>query len=125
MNRLANQDGLNLIKVEKEELLKKLIDNRTKHVAEYESAVDGFKTSRIEELQRHLDRAIAGEPVRNNISFDEPACHTDDYDTVIEMLQMSVDEEIYITMSEFKQYVQDKWNWSNSFSVTNSKYLSS
>ena len=123
MDRMANKDGLNLIKVEKQELLEKLVDNRTKHVSEYEQAVDGFRQSVIDELTEYLDRAKSGKGVRTTITFDEPRCHEDDYSTVIEMLEMSVDEEIYITMSEFRQYVQDKWHWKDSFSTTNMKYI--
>lgn len=123
MDRMANKDGLNLIKVQKLDLLKKLIDNRNKHLLEYDEAVAGFKKSVIEELQSYLDRAIKGKSVRTTITFDEPRCHEDEYSTVIEMLEMSVDEEIYITMNEFRQYVQDKWHWKESFSVTNMKYI--
>ncbi|NIU00294.1 MAG: hypothetical protein GWN01_04965 [Nitrosopumilaceae archaeon] len=119
-----NDKGLNLIKVQKNELLEKLLANRTNHVEEYEKAVEGYREAVIEELQGYLDDAIEGRRVKTHIIFDEPSCHKKDYDTVIEMLQMSVDDEICITMNEFRQYVQDQWNWKESFSMTNSKYLS-
>lgn len=123
MDRLANQDGLNLIKVQKAELLQKLLDNREAHVAEYNEALEGFKKERIRELEKFLVNAIEEKEVPQSITFDVPKSHESDYTTVIEMLEMSVDEEIYITMQEFRQYVQDKWSWKGAFSLTNSKYI--
>ena len=122
-DRGVGQEGMNIIKVKKDELLRKLIDNRDKHVSEYEDAVKGFKQSVIDELAEYLNRATAGENITTKIVFDEPSCHEEDYDTVIEMLQMTVENEIYISMGEFRKYVQDKWNWKDGFSLTNSKYI--
>ena len=123
MDRMAGKDGLNLIKVKKDVLMQKLLDNKKSHVQEYKKAVEGFKQSVVDELQRYLDRAIEGKRIKTYIQFDEPECHDADYDTVIEMLEMSVDEEVYLTTPQFKHYVQDQWTWKEGFSLTNSKYI--
>lgn len=123
MDRLANKDGLNLIKVEKAVLLDKLIANRDAHVVEYNEAVAGFRLSVITELEDYLSIARTGNKIRTSIKFDEPVCHEDDYNTIIEMLEMSIEDELYITMTEFKQYVQDNWHWKQNFEITSMKYV--
>ena len=123
MDRMANQTGLSLIKVDKKTLLDKLKLNRDNHVSEYDNAVEGYKQSVVDELTRWLEKARTGKKVITRIIFDEPACHEEDYDTVIQMLEMSVDDTVYVTMTEFKQYVEDKWGWKEAFSMTNAKYM--
>ena len=124
MDRMANQAGLALVKVKKEVLLAKLKENLTSHVDEYNTALEGFHVSVVDELKLLLKKAKAGDKIKRNIQFDEPSCHEEDYKTVIEMLEMSVDDEVYLTSSEFKQYVQDQWHWKEGFSMTNMKYIS-
>lgn len=122
MNRLANQSGLDLIKVNKVTLLDALVRNKEDHVKEYQEAMEGFRSKRVATLAKHLKAAEAGEKVPNSISFSVPACHEDDYTTVIKMLEMSVDKEVFVTMHEFQQYVEDKWSWKQNFDVTNAMY---
>jgi len=122
MERMANQQGLSLIKVKKEELVNTLKENRLKHIKDFEEAKVAFQEDVVKELKTILRNAKNGK-IKTSIHFDEPSQHTDDYDTVIEMLEMSVDDEVYLTRNEFKQYVRDEWNWKDSFIATNSFYL--
>jgi hypothetical protein len=48
---------------------------------------------------------------------------TKDYDRVIRMLEMTVDEIITIGAVEFQQYVMDDWTWKEQFTASNSAYL--
>ena len=48
---------------------------------------------------------------------------TKEYDQVIDMLDMSVDSEIELTHSEFRQYVRDEWGWSEMFNTTAVNYV--
>ena len=54
----------------------------------------------------------------------EPHDHTDDYDTVIAMLEMCVDEVVEIDMQEFDNYVRDNWQWKANWSASNALYSS-
>lgn len=102
--------------------MSKLKDNRSNHLSEYKKAYSGYLISTVEELESLLFRAKNGD-IQSRISFDEPKSHEDDYDTAIEMLEMSVDDELYITKEQFKCFVQDKWSWKGQFDLTNIKYL--
>ena len=121
----SNGGGLDMVKVNKETLLAALRENLKEHIAEFEEAMEGFKAQRIKDLQKYLREAKKEEGnVPNHISFSEPESHEDDYTTVISMLEMSVDEEVHVTMHEFQKYVEDNWSWKKTFEVTNALYKS-
>jgi hypothetical protein len=62
--------------------------------------------------------------LKNNFFLDieKPESHLDAYDTVIEMLEMSISNEVVLDARAFKQYVKDEWDWANSFANTTVKY---
>jgi len=113
------------VKVKKQDLLGKVKVNREKHISEYEEAVVGYKAAAIQEIERgmnKLKRQVSelreGEVVRlAAVSFNlqVPENHARDYDQVIEMLTMSVDEELSIRSDEFACYVMDNWEWKDDF----------
>lgn len=64
--------------------------------------------------------------VRTKTELLVPEDHTDEYDQLLEMLAMSVDDEVELTAQEFAQYVRDDWSWKHQFTRTmrrNSTYL--
>ena len=112
------------VKVNKTELLTILKTNRQKHQEIYIKAFDGYRKEVIRHLQFALDQASAGEKIITQISLIAPQDHTAEYDRVIGMLKMSVDEKIEIDNTEYRQYVLDEWDWSKHFSTTSSSYSS-
>lgn len=52
-----------------------------------------------------------------------PTSHLDEYDEVIAMMEMSVDETISLDSSAFQQYVLDNWTWKKNFIGSVTKYL--
>jgi len=76
----------------------------------------------IEELDRMLADAKAGRPIARSINLVEPADHTEDYDRVLAMLEMSVDDTVILGAEEFSQYVLDRWTWSRFAISTNKSY---
>ena len=123
MDRMANKEGMNLIKVNKSELLAKLKVNRDEHKDTFREAWIGYREDVIKELKQHLKAVKAGADIESLISFDTPESHINDYETIIEMLTMSVDDEVYLTRSEFKQYIRDEWSWKNTFVMNSAKYI--
>ena len=120
------------VKVKRDELLAKVRVNREKHVAEYDEAVAGYKQAAakaidraMEKLKRQVADLEAGEVLQlAAVQFDlaVPQNHSMDYDQVIAMLEMSVDEELEIQSDEFACYVMDDWGWKEAFLLTNSRY---
>lgn len=87
------------VKVKREDLLKKVKENRVIHIKEYREAVEGYKSAAIAELakgimqlKKQVDDLETGEMIRlATVSFNlaVPQDHTKDYDQVIAMLEMS------------------------------------
>lgn len=120
------------VKVKRHDLLVKIKANREKHVADYKEACNGFidaATDEIDKIQKDLKsqsgRLFAGKifnPVALEVSTEMPVSHQGDYDQVIAMIEMSVDDEIMIRSDEFACYVLDKWAWKQSFGESVLRY---
>jgi len=104
------------------ELLKKIKHNRGAHHDLFLKAQVGYRKEVIEELDKMLEDARNGKNIRRTISLPEPIDHTKDYDMIIAMLEMSVDEKIMIDNNQFNQYVLDDWAWKQLATATNVRY---
>lgn len=102
------------ITVDKEELLSKLKENRSKHIAEYNEAKEGFHEAYMEKIDDLIKRANDGDyDFRVNIT--KPESHEREYNTIIKMLEMSIEDKIELDESSFKNLVLDEWDWSQAF----------
>jgi hypothetical protein len=120
------------VKVRRSELLEKVTANRQKHIEEYDEAVAGYKAAALAAIERGVTKLRqqvtdleAGEVLRLvAVSFDlaVPENHAKDYDQVIAMLEMSVDEELSIRSDEFACYVMDDWDWKDHFTDVSNIY---
>lgn len=86
-------------------------------------AQEGYREEVVAELDRMLSDARNGKPIKRAIALPEPIDHTRDYDRVIAMLEMSVDEDIELMSHEFDQYVLDNWQWKELAFLTNTQYV--
>jgi hypothetical protein len=113
---------MNKVTVKREALLDTIRSNRDAHRAEFLRAQDGFRARAIEELDRRLADARAGRRIALLIQLPEPQDHTVDYDRVIRMLEMSINQEIELTAQEFDQFVMDNWSWAQMSKMINASY---
>jgi hypothetical protein len=90
---------MNTVKVKREELLTKVRTNREAHQSLFLKAQEGYRKLVIEELDKMLADAKAGLPIRRSVTLTEPSNHTKDYDRVITMLEMSVEDTMLIYSS--------------------------
>ena len=122
------------IKVNKGELIATVLANRGTHIAEYNSACEGYKAAairRIEEvasdIKAQVERLRQGEmlqvaSVRFNLTC--PVTHEKDYDQLIKELEMSVDQIIELSSEDFGRFVMDDWEWKETWKASNAMYLS-
>jgi hypothetical protein len=110
------------VKVKRTDLLEKIKANRDGHRDLFLKAQEGYRLDFIAELEQHLKDARERKKISRAVSLPEPQDHTEDYDAVIAMLEMSVDEVIELDASSFQQYVLDKWSWKRMVDVTNTAY---
>lgn len=113
---------MNNVKVQKAALLAKLQTNRTSHRELFLKAQEGYRKVVIEELDKSLQDARAGKALRVFLQLQAPQDHTDDYDNVISMLEMSVDDVIELEAHDFQCYVMDKWTWMQAATTLNTMY---
>ena len=114
---------MNTVTVNKNDLKKILKKNRDGHRTKFEEALEGYRKVAIKLLDKNLGLAKKGRPfnLQNLYSITEPQDFTEEYDTVIEMLDMEISEEITLSKHEFENYVRDDWGWKAQFATA---YLS-
>src|SRR5215831_2746654 len=113
---------MNTVKVRREELLTKVRTNREAHQSLFLKAQHGYRKLVIEELDKMLADAKAGLPIRRSVTLTEPSNHIKDYDRVVTMLEMSVDDTVTLDAHDFDRYVMDNWDWSRFALATNTAY---
>jgi hypothetical protein len=118
------EEGMKTVRLRKSELLEKLGANRDKHKEIFLEALDGYKKAIIDALESRLADAKAGKRIDTYINLEQPIDQTKEYDRVITMLVMSLDDEIELDERQFAQYVMDDWSWKSQFLATNSVYSS-
>lgn len=112
------------IKVKKDELLTKLKANRASHYDLFLKAQEVYREDVIDELDKMLEEARNGKKIRRTVTLVEPVDKTEEYDQVISMLEMCVEDVIELDNQQFANYVLDKWGWKASVTTTNSSYSS-
>ncbi len=118
-------EGLSTVVVKKSELMASIKTNRENHRELFLEAQKIYREMVIVELDKMLAEARSGKTIRKQVQLIEPKDHTKDYDRVIKMLEMSVDDEIEITQSEFAQFVLDDWSWKEQFLSVSNSYVNS
>ena len=119
---MIDDNGLTIITVKKDKLLEALKRNLEKHISEFKTTRAGYEVAFVEKAEELLAAAKKGDFSKVRIELAEPLSHERDYTRVINMLTMSVDEEIKISDTQFSQYVEDEWNWTSTFKTSNAMY---
>jgi hypothetical protein len=107
--------SLKEIPVKKAELLARLKQNRDDHRVIFEEALEGWHREALAELEARKADLAAGKRRTISIRKVVPEDHTSDYNRVIAMIEMSIDDTITLTESDFAQYVMDDWGWQGQF----------
>lgn len=116
---------MKIITVSKSRLLDILKKNRENHRSVYEEAFAGYRNECIRVLEQNLKALKDGKKVVVQFYEQAPQDHTGDYDRVIRMLGMEVSDTVELDQQQFSNYVDDDWNWKQSWTVSNAKYAAS
>lgn len=111
------------VKVNKDDLLEVLKENRDTHRSLFLEALEGYREEVIKLLTINLDNVKAGKKIVTFLQLPVPQDQTSEYDQIIRMLGMSVDEDFELEDHEFKCYVLDEWSWKEAVMTSNSRYL--
>jgi hypothetical protein len=129
--------------VNRKELINRVTENREIHAEFLRESLSGFRSMAKDKLserkatadsdmwdvvfksQNHIDKLTDEELIGFSdtvvltraiaVDISAPQSHLDEYDTVINMLIWDTRDTIELTLTEFRKYVEDKWNWTDSF----------
>jgi len=129
---MDHRRGLQEVRVTKGELVAKLRENLEKHRADFQEAMEGWRTQywdAIEALyqastQADTDTSECRRLQKELNALDKPQSHTTDYENVLVLMEASQDEEFVLDVNTFRQYWQDDWRWKGAFETSNAKYSS-
>jgi hypothetical protein len=117
--------GMGSVTVEKAALLAVVRENRAKHRAVFERAVEVFRgqaNERLEALAREL-RESGSLPKTLYVGLPIPEEHTDDYDRAIRMLEMHIHDVVELSEEAYRRVVEDDWGWQQTFATNTRSYL--
>lgn len=118
---------MNTVNINKTKLLEVLKNNLALHKSKYYEAIEDYKDAVLAICTRNLSIAQTGTMDDfNDIKKipSKPHSYEEDYNTTITMLEFSVDSNVILTQSEFKQFVLDEWVWKHTFDTSNTMYKS-
>jgi len=109
-----------------------LADNRAQHERIYKESLAGYLRQAEKKLREattkvagYLAQIEAGEHIPlHSIHFglEKPEHHLEAYDTVIQMLKHTTDEELELGPDEYRMLVMDEWEWQRGFLMRNAVY---
>jgi len=105
-----------------DQVLAALRRNRKRHAQIVQEARAGYVEAAERALKRKLAEIAEGRMVALHFTLQPPRDMTSAYDTVIGMLEMTSEKELTLTAAEFRQFVQDEWDWAVDFLTANAAY---
>ena len=115
------------VKVEKNELLGIVRENKKKHVKEFDESVKDYKKAAIKIAKEHVELAKSGELdqiAKIRAMPQRPQSYEDSYNRAIRMMELSVEDVIEVEEDVFNQLVLDEWHWKNQFVASSALYKS-
>lgn len=108
--------------IPKAKLLEVLLKNREQHMRDYLEAIKGYRDEITGWCRKQLATAETGKDIELHCCLQQPQDHTHEYDTIISMVEMGTDETIELDQHEFQKFVEDEWDWKETFKAVTSFY---
>lgn len=104
------------VRINKQQLIDKIKENKAKHDAFLREAMDGY-WDRCECAvgQAVVDVTRKVDWLAPLLALKRPEEHSEDYTRVLAMLEMSVEETIMLDAEQFSWYVLNRWQWRERF----------
>jgi hypothetical protein len=110
------------IQAKRDEVLAILKKNRSEHAKIVQEARAGYCDKAMTELAKRLEKLKSGKITSLAFALKMPVDMTSTYDTAIKMLELHTEATIQLGGSEVRNFIEDKWDWSREFYVSNSAY---
>ena len=125
--RNLERNVMKSIKINKNELLKIVRENKDKHVKEYNESVEDYKAAAVKVAKEHVELANTGDLTKIakiKAMPSAPTSYEKEYDRAIRMLELSVEDVIDLESDVFNQLVLDEWIWKHQFVASARLYKS-
>ena len=123
MDRMR-RTGSRTIKVNKQQLIDKIKENKANHIKEFEKAKVAYREEAQKQLQAELGRLLEG-ALDVKLNLITPIDNSENYDKIVEMFEWEVEENVELEQSEFLEYVQDETEFARNAKFSNLFYSSS
>jgi len=117
MRHLGNRQ----IKVAKNDLIKKVKENKKEHVVEYKRAVIDYKIEALKQLEQLTEEVNDGSLIIQ-LSLITPIDNSENYDKIVQMFEWEVEDEVVLTQQEFNEYIFDETDFARSAKFSNTAY---
>jgi hypothetical protein len=114
--------GTRTIKVKRVELLNRIKENKAIHIKEYEEAIVAYKEEALKQLSSLTKKAQEGS-LRLELKLVHPVNKADEYDKLILMFQMEVEDVVELQQDEFNAYIFDELDFSTAAKMSNTHYM--
>ena len=116
--------GSRTIKVNKQQLIDKIKENKENHIREFEKAKVAYKEEALKQLAEQIKKVEEG-ALDAKLNLITPIDNSVNYDKIVEMFEWEVDEVVELEQSEFLEYVQDETEFARNAKFSNTFYASS
>lgn len=108
--------------VDKTKLLAALRKNLERHGAIVREALAEYITQAKQHVLAKLEQLKEGRPVALVFHLSPPQDYSEVYRSTIQMLEWNTAAEVELQADEFRQLVEDKWDWKDGFTASISPY---
>ena len=128
MVSMTSETALKSVKVDRQKLIKKLKENRTKHAVDYAEAMRGYRSERHSLMKKlnaataiaatednRVNREAVNKAYRNLLGLERPRDHSTSYDKAITLMEWTLKDKVKLSMNDFQCYVEDDWGWKGQF----------
>lgn len=110
-----------MIKVKKSDLIERIQANKEQHTKDFKAAKAAYKKEALRQLEE-LKRKVEEGALDIRLNLVSPQDVAEKYDQKAEMFQWEVADEVELTQDEFKDYVQDDFDFARTAKFANMSY---
>jgi len=119
---MRQREDARMIMVSKQELIKKIKENKEKHKVEYAKAVEAYKLEAKEQLEDRLAKLATGDTKLSPVSLVSPVDNSEEYDKLVTMFEWEIKDEVELSQGEFNEYIFDETPFAKVASLSNLTY---
>lgn len=111
------------VTVKKDTLINVLKANKEEHLHKYKEAYEEYKQQMILLLEEQIEKTKNDILPQRYIGLPHPENHKQDYDRILSMLDMDINDTFDLNEDQYSKYVLDNWDWKRDWMDTVTSYI--